>query len=157
MARDLFLHLCQVQVNNRYCATTALQHPWITRYRYAPSRSQVGAPVPLTIYEENMRRVNLCDYRAATTAMLFLSLSLLASSPNIGRVASPAQESPAEQVQADPFVPSAKLGHRTVGERRVFQFQHSPALKKRPLHGVAQELQGIVNGRYHGTPKLQSK
>jgi len=41
----LFTRLCNIDVQSRYSAEMALNHPWITR--------KFNSPIPITIYEED--------------------------------------------------------------------------------------------------------
>jgi len=63
----LILRLCQFNVNFRYTANTALQHPWITK--------KVNAPIPLTIYESYIRKDTTENLSKITRVLFFLAVT----------------------------------------------------------------------------------
>ena len=66
LAKDLIMRLCSVNVELRYSAKMALNHPWITR--------KFESSIPLTIYEEGLRK-NMCDnLNEAFKAIIFMVL-----------------------------------------------------------------------------------
>lgn len=68
MAKDLFLRLCNVNVQSRYSAEMALKHPWITR--------RFSSPIPITIYEEDtLNQLNI-ELRNIVRAVFFGAGSL---------------------------------------------------------------------------------
>jgi len=64
LAKDLILRLCQVNIDYRYTASTALQHPWIT--------GDVNADIPISIYETNIRKSTIESLSKVVRAVFFL-------------------------------------------------------------------------------------
>jgi len=67
IAKDLFLRMCQPNVDFRYSASTALTHPWITR--------EFGKPIPLTNFEEDNRQRLKNDFKIIARSILFSIIS----------------------------------------------------------------------------------
>lgn len=66
MAKDLILRLCQLNVNFRYTANTALQHPWITK--------NIDSVIPVTIYELNAQKASVESVRNIARLIFFMGI-----------------------------------------------------------------------------------
>lgn len=63
LAKDLIMRMCSIDAHYRYSASLALKHPWITR--------EFNAPIPLTIYEEDMMNKNTIEIVRVMKTMFF--------------------------------------------------------------------------------------
>ena len=68
MGKDLFMRLCNTNVELRYSATLALKHPWITR--------DFKSSIPMNIYEEDMVKELIGKLKKVIIPMLFTCICL---------------------------------------------------------------------------------
>ncbi len=76
LAKNFFSHLCCPEVDRRYTASTALSHPWITRYPDAVATVRnFSDEIPVSLFEERVTAQNRADLLSAVRATLFLAVS----------------------------------------------------------------------------------
>ena len=71
LAKDFFLRLCNRNVEARYSASIALNHPWITR--------NFTTQIPLTIYEEGVQEQCKVDLATVLKGLFFVGCAAAAA------------------------------------------------------------------------------
>ena len=65
LAKDFFLHMCNMDPNYRYDTATAQDHPWITR--------NVLAIIPKTLHEQLQEYTSIAHAKATIRSLMFIS------------------------------------------------------------------------------------
>ena len=63
------MRMCNVDVQERYSASLALKHPWITR--------KFNDKIPMNIYEENITKVNTGRLINVFRTLFFISINVI--------------------------------------------------------------------------------